>query len=98
LLEGKQTSIDLSLNARGVHDTARSLPICPNTVLRELKKQEAGVASVNTAVLRTLNLVEVAWDLERAGEAERNERWSFVGNKSNPTGCGMPSITIPARS
>ncbi len=40
--------------------------------------------SVNTAVLRTLNPAEVAWDLERAGEAEMDEMWSFVRNKSNP--------------
>ena len=40
--------------------------------------------SVNTAVLRTLNPAEVAWDVERAGEAERDELWSFVGNKGNP--------------
>jgi transposase-like protein len=31
--------IDMSLNASGVRDTARSLHICPNTVLRELKKK-----------------------------------------------------------
>jgi len=31
------------------------LHICPNTVLRELKKKEAVLESVNTAVLLTLN-------------------------------------------
>jgi hypothetical protein len=31
--------IDMSLNASGVRDTARSLHICPNTVLRALKKK-----------------------------------------------------------
>ena len=31
LPEVKQTIIDMSLNASGVRDTARSLPICPNT-------------------------------------------------------------------
>ena len=31
LPEVKQTIIDMSLNASGVPDTARSLPICPNT-------------------------------------------------------------------
>ena len=67
-----------------MRDTARSLHICPNTVLRELKKKEAVLESVNTAVLRTLNPVEIAWDLERAGEAEMDETGSFVGNKSNP--------------
>ena len=39
LPEVKQTIIDMSLNASGVRDTARSLHICPNTVLRELKKK-----------------------------------------------------------
>jgi hypothetical protein len=34
--------------------------------------------------LRTLNPAEVAWDVERAGEAEMDEMWSFVGNKGNP--------------
>jgi IS1 family transposase len=69
-----------------VRDTARSLHICPNTVLRELKKKEVVLEAVNTTVLRTLNPAEVAWDLERAGEAEAemDEMWSFVGNKGNP--------------
>jgi hypothetical protein len=34
-------SIDMCLNASGARDTARSLPIYPNTVLRALKKKEA---------------------------------------------------------
>ena len=86
LPEVKQTIIDMSLNASGVRDTARVLHICPNTVLRELKKKAAVLESVNTAVLRTLDPAEVAWDLERAGEAEAemDEMWSFVGNKGNP--------------
>jgi IS1 family transposase len=86
LPEGKQTIIDMSLNARGVRDTARSLHICPNTVLRALKKKEAVLESVNTSLLRTLDPGEVAWDLERAGEAEaeRDEMWSFVRNKGHP--------------
>jgi insertion element IS1 protein InsB len=86
LPEVKQTIIDMSLNASGVRDTARSLHICPNTVLRELKKNEAVLESVNTALLRTLNPAEVAWDVERAGEAEAemDEMWSFVGHKGNP--------------
>jgi len=86
LPEVKQTIIDMSLNASGVRDTARSLHICPNTVLRELKKKEAVLESVNTALLRTLNPPEVTWDLERAGEAEAemDEMWSFVRHKGNP--------------
>src|SRR6266516_5879847 len=84
LPEVKQTIIDMSLNASGVRDTARSLHICPNTVLRELKKKATALESVNTSLLRTLNPAEVAWDMERAGEAEMDEMWSFVGNKGNP--------------
>ncbi len=84
LPEVKQTIIDMSLNASGVRDTARSLHICPNTVLRALKKKATALESVNTSLLRTLNPAEVAWNLERAGEAEMDEMWSFVGNKGNP--------------
>jgi len=39
---------------------------------------------VNTSLLRTRNPDEVTVDIERAGEAERDEMWSFVGNKHNP--------------
>src|SRR2546427_12150122 len=74
----------MSLNASGVRDTARSFHICPNTVLRELKKKEAALESGNTALLRTLNPEKGAVDIAQAGEAELDERWSFVGNKGNP--------------
>jgi len=84
LPEVKHTIIDMSLNAGGVRDTARSLHICPNTVLRELKKKEAALESVNTALLRTLNPENVAVDIAQAGEAEMDEMWSFVGHKGNP--------------
>src|SRR5438132_630937 len=54
-------------------------PFCVNS-----RKKETVLESVNTSLLRTLNPEEVAWDLERAGEAEMDELWSFVGNKGNP--------------
>jgi insertion element IS1 protein InsB len=84
--EGKQTIIDMRLNASGVRDTARSLHIGPNTVLRELTKKATALESVNTALLHTLNPAAVAWDVERAGEAEAemDEMWSFVGHQGNP--------------
>jgi insertion element IS1 protein InsB len=84
LPEVKQQIIDMSLNASGVRDTARSLHISPTTVLSELKKKEGGLESVNTALLRTLNPEKVAVDIAQAGEAEMDEMWSFVGNKGNP--------------
>ncbi len=74
----------MSLNASGVRDTARSLHINTNTVLSELKKKEEGLEPVNTALLRTLHPQEMTVAIERAGEAERDEMWSYVGNKNNP--------------
>src|SRR3984893_6421952 len=61
--EVKQQIIDMSLNASGVRDTARVLRISTDTVLSELKKKEAVLESVNTALLRTLNPDEVAVDI-----------------------------------
>jgi insertion element IS1 protein InsB len=52
-------------------------------VLSELKKKEAALESVNTALLRTLKPEESAVDIERAGEAEVDEMWSFVGKKGH---------------
>src|SRR6266702_2658463 len=56
--EVKQTIIDMSLNASGIRDTARVLRIRTDTVLSELKKKEAVLESVNTALRRTLNPTE----------------------------------------
>jgi IS1 family transposase/transposase-like protein len=84
LPEVKQLIIDMSLNASGVRDTARSLHISTDTLLSELKKQEPVLESVNTALLRTLNADEVTVDIERAGEAEMDEMWSYVRRKDNP--------------
>ena len=85
LPEVKHQIIDMSLNASGVRDTARVLRISTDTVLRELRKKEAVLESVNTAFLRTHNPDDMAVAIERAGEdAEMDEMWSFVGNKGNP--------------
>src|SRR3989441_11118018 len=84
LPEVKHTIVDMSLNASGIRDTARVLRISTDTVLRELKKKEAMLASVNTALLRTLNPEQIVVDIAQAGEAEVDEMWSFVGNKGNP--------------
>ena len=82
--EVKQQIIEMSLNASGVRDTARVLRISPDTVLRALRKKEAVLASDNTALLRTVDPDEMLVDIEHAGEAEMEERWSFVGKQSNP--------------
>ena len=82
--EVKHQIIDMRLNASRVRDTARALHISPTTVLRELKKKEAVLESVNPALLRTLNPEKVTVDIERAGEAEMDEMWAFVGHKGHP--------------
>jgi len=79
----KQRIIDMSLNASGVRDTARVLHISTATVLRALRKKEAVLESVNTALLRTVAPDEMIVDIQQAGEAEVDEMWSFVGKKGN---------------
>jgi insertion element IS1 protein InsB len=81
--EVKHLIIDMSLNASGVRDTARSLQISTNTVLHELRKKAAVLESVNTGLLRTLHSTETTVNIERAGEAEMDEMWSFVGKKGH---------------
>ena len=82
--EVKELIIDMSLNASGVRDTARSLHSSTNTVLSALKKKEPVLESVNTALLHRLHPDEVTVDIARAGEADMDEMWSYVGRKSNP--------------
>jgi IS1 transposase len=53
-------------------------------VLNELRKKEAALESVNTAFLRSLNPDDIVVHVERAGEAEMDEMWSFVGKKKEP--------------
>jgi len=83
LPEVKQQIMAMSLNASGMRDTARVLRISTDTVLRELRKKEAALASVNTALLRTVEPAEILVDIEQAGEAEVDEMWSFVKQKAN---------------
>ena len=93
LPEVKHQIIDMSLNASGVRDTARVLRISTDTVLSELKKQEAALESVNTAFLRTRNPDDIAVTIERAG---RKPRWMRCGRlsatKATHAGCGMRLI------
>src|SRR4029450_1513979 len=79
----KPQIIDMSLNASGMRDTARVLRISTDTVLRALRKKEAALASVHTALLRTVNPAAIIVDIQQAGEAEVDEMWSFVGKKGN---------------
>src|SRR5215467_12241428 len=60
----KHQIIDMSLNASGIRDTARVLRISTDTVLRELRRKEAALESVNTAFLRTRNPDDIAVAIE----------------------------------
>lgn len=84
LPEVKHQIIARSLNASGVRATARVLQISTDTGLNELRKKEAVLESVNTAFLRTLHPDDMVGAVERAGEAEMDEMWSFVGNTGHP--------------
>ena len=91
LPEVKQQSIAMSLNASGRRDTARVLRIRTDTVRRALRTKDAALASVHTALLRTVNPAEIIVDIQQAGEAEVDEMWSFVGKQGNQcsaSGCG----------
>jgi hypothetical protein len=84
LPEVKQLIIEMSLNASGVRDTARSAHIGTDTVLSEFKKKEPALESINTVLLPMLNPDEVTVDIERASEAEMDARWSFGRRKTTP--------------
>jgi insertion element IS1 protein InsB len=83
LPEVKQQIIAMSLNASGMRDTTRVLPISTDTVLRALRKKAAALASVHTALLRTVKPAGVIVDMQQAGEAEGDELWSCVGKQGN---------------
>jgi insertion element IS1 protein InsB len=76
----------MSLNASGVRDTARVLRISPDPVLRALRQQEAALASVNTARLRTVAPDEMLVDIQQAGEADMEAMGSFGSNQGNQRG------------
>src|SRR5438132_214959 len=85
LPEVKHQIIDMRLNASGVCDTARVLRISTDTVLRELRKKETALESVNTAFLRTRNPDNITEANERAGEDhEMDEMLSVVIHQVNP--------------
>jgi transposase-like protein len=98
LPEVKELIIDMSLNASGIRDIARSLHISTDTVLNELKKKEPMLESVNTALLRTLNADEV----NRAPSSVlARPRWTKCGRllaaKTIRVGSGMPLIITPVQ-
>jgi IS1 family transposase/transposase-like protein len=82
--EVKHPIIDMSLNASGVRDTARVRHMSTETVLHDLRQQEAALESLHTAVRRTRTPEDSVVDVARAGEAAMDARWSFVGKTHEP--------------
>lgn len=80
----KAQIVDMAINSSGIRDTARVLKINKNTVISTLKRKEASLVQVNPRFLppNTEMPLEVRLELV-CDEAELDEQWSFVGNKSN---------------
>lgn len=77
--------VEMAINSSGIRDTARVLKINKNTVIRTLKNKENSLVQVNP-LFQTFDQgkpLEVRLEQVCCEEAEVDEQWSFVGNKSN---------------
>jgi IS1 family transposase len=73
----------MALNGSGIRDTARVLDISPPTVIKELKKKGTELEAVNHDFIgNVINPQDIQVVISRCNEAEIDEMWSFVGNKS----------------
>ncbi len=80
----KTLVIDMAINGSGIRDTGRVLKIDKNTVLNTLRNKAASLVQVNPRIFELSASGELNVRLEEAGcEAELDEQWSYVGNKSN---------------
>ena len=82
--EIKEKIVDMAVNGCGVWDTARLLKICKASVIKALKSKEACLVQVNPNI-KTMEFNEGSEVSFKpiCDEAEIDEQWSFVGNKSN---------------
>jgi len=71
-----------TLNGSGVRDISRNLEISKDTVIAELKQQDPAEANVAYAE-HLKNQASSGIDVEIHLEAEADEFWSYVGEKSN---------------
>ena len=75
---------DMALNGSGIRDTARVLEIAPSTVVKELRNKGFELEYINRNVLDNIkNPQDIQIVIKKYDEAELDEMWSFVGNKSN---------------
>ena len=80
----KAKIVEMAINGSGIRDTARVLCIHKDTVINELKKKESSLVQVNPDFQKLNDHEEINVILKPfCTEAEMDEQWSFVGNKSN---------------
>jgi IS1 family transposase len=72
----------MTLNGSGVRDIVWVLGGSSTTVIEVLKTKAPAVKQVNEKLLHTLDPAQVDIILRQVEKAEMDERWSFVGSKS----------------
>ena len=72
----------MAINGSGIRDTARVLKINKNTIIRTLKKANT-LVQVHPKLTEFCANRKLEVRLEAAYEAEIDEQWPYVGNKSN---------------
>ncbi|WP_420809930.1 IS1 family transposase [Endozoicomonas montiporae] len=80
----KEKIIDMAINGSGIRDTSKVLGISKTTVIKTLKKMKSGLVKVNpniqTIDLKSDAIIHVGLVCQ---EAELDEQWSYVHDKSN---------------
>ena len=74
----------MAINGSGIRDTSRVLGISKSTVINTLKRKENGLVQINpniqTIDLKSNAIIHVGIVCQ---EAELDEQWSYVSDKSN---------------
>jgi insertion element IS1 protein InsB len=78
----QQQLVDMTLNGSGVWDIVRGVRVSSATVINVLTRKEPAVKQGNARLRRTLDPPQVNVILRQVEPAEIDERWSFVGSKS----------------
>ena len=74
----------MAINGSGIHDTIRVLKIAKNTVLTVIREKSKSLVQVNPSLLFSSQNEAREVRFENASiEAEVDEQWSYVKNKSN---------------
>lgn len=80
----KNKIIDMAINGSGINDTIRVLKIAKNTVLTTIREKSKSLVQVNPSLLFSPQNEAREVRFEKASlEAEVDEQWSYVKNKSN---------------